>query len=125
MGQYLEQSRKFAARRIKYEDPLVRNKHINHYKQHIENKQLRERIHRLASDAKDLGLTQQQAQEHEQLDELCKTGVYEAQQQCRKFRTGEKDWSPKTILLGIRVLFWKLACNRAYGTRFKDGITQG
>jgi hypothetical protein len=25
-----------------------------------------------------------------------------------------KDWSPKTTLLGIIVLFWELACNRAY-----------
>jgi hypothetical protein len=31
-------------------------------------------------------------------------GVYEAQQQCRKFHTGEKYWSPKTALLGVRVL---------------------
>jgi hypothetical protein len=46
-----------------------------------------------------------------------KKGVYEAQQQCRKFRTEEKDWSPKTTLLGIIVLFWKLACNRAYGAK--------
>jgi hypothetical protein len=46
-----------------------------------------------------------------------KKGVYEAQQQCRKFRTGGKDWSPKTTLLGIRVLFWKLACNRSYGAK--------
>jgi hypothetical protein len=48
------------------------------------------------------------------LDALRKKGVYEAQQQCRKVRTGKKDWSPKTTILGIRVLFWKLACNRAY-----------
>jgi hypothetical protein len=48
---------------------------------------------------------------------LQKRGVYEVQQQCRKIRTGEKDWSPKTTLLGIRVLFWKLACSRAYGAK--------
>jgi hypothetical protein len=30
---------------------------------------------------------------------------------------GGKDWSPKTTILGIRVLFWKLACNRAYGAK--------
>jgi hypothetical protein len=46
-----------------------------------------------------------------------KKGVYEAQQQCRKFRAGCKYWSPNTTLLGIRVLFWKLACNRAYGAK--------
>jgi hypothetical protein len=42
-------------------------------------------------------------------------GVYESQQQCRKFRTGEKDWSPKTTLLGIRVLFLEVGmqANRA------------
>jgi hypothetical protein len=28
-----------------------------------------------------------------------------------------KEWSPKTTLLGIRVLFLKLACNRAYGAK--------
>jgi hypothetical protein len=117
MGQYLEQSRKFAARRLKYDDPRVSNKYIKHYENYIEKKQLRERSHKLASDAKELGLTQQQAQESEQLDALRKKGVYEAQQQCRKFRTGDKDWSPKTTLLGIRVLFWKLACNRAYGSK--------
>jgi hypothetical protein len=50
-------------------------------------------------------INQQQAQEYEQLDELRKKGVYKEQQKCRKFRTGGKDWSPKTTLLGIRVLF--------------------
>jgi hypothetical protein len=99
------------------DDPRVRNKYINHYEQYIENKQLRERSRKLASDAKELGLTQQQAQEYEQLDALQKKGVYEAQQHCRKFHTGEKYWSPKMTLLGIRVLFWKLACNMAYGAK--------
>jgi hypothetical protein len=28
-----------------------------------------------------------------------------------------KYWSPKTTILGIIVLFCKLACNRAYGTK--------
>jgi hypothetical protein len=88
MGQELEHSRKFAARQIKYDDPIVRNKYIKHYEQYIEKKQLQERSRKLASDAKELGLTQQQAQEYEQLDALRKKGVYEAQQQCRKFRTG-------------------------------------
>jgi hypothetical protein len=117
MGHELEQSRNFAARQLKCDDPRVRNKYINHYEQYIEKTQLRERSRKLASNAKERGITQQQAQEYEQLDTLRKKGVYEAQQQCRKFRTGEKDWSPKTTLLGIRVLFWKLACNRAYGSK--------
>jgi hypothetical protein len=105
IGQELEQSRKFAARWLKCDDPIVRNKYINHYGQYIEKKQLRERSRKLESDGKELGLTQQQAQEYEQLDALRKKGVYEAQQECRKFRTGEKDWTPKTTLLEIRVLF--------------------
>jgi hypothetical protein len=46
-----------------------------------------------------------------------KKGVYEARQQYRKFRTEEKDWSPKMTLLGIRVLFWKLECNMACGAK--------
>jgi hypothetical protein len=62
MGQDLEQSKKFAARRLKYDDPIVRNTYIKHYKQYIEKKQLRERSRKLASDAKELGLTHQQAQ---------------------------------------------------------------
>jgi hypothetical protein len=66
-----------------------------------------------------MGLTQQQAQEYAQLYALRKKGVYEAQQQCRKLRTGGKYWSPKMTLLGIRVLFWKLACNRSYGAKVK------
>jgi protein involved in sex pheromone biosynthesis len=125
MGQDLEQSRKFVARRLKCDDPRFKNKYIKHYGQYIEKKQLREWIHKVASNAKELGLTQKQAKEYEQLDALRKKEVYEAQQKCRKFRTEEKDWSPKTTLLGIRVLFWKLACNRACGAKFKDGLTQG
>jgi hypothetical protein len=117
MGQDLEQSRKFAARRLKCNNPRVRNKYIKHYGQCIEKKQLCEKSRKLASDVKEMGITHQQAQEYEQLDALRKKGIYEAQQQCRKFRTGEKDWSPNTTLLGIRVLFWKLACNRAYGAK--------
>jgi hypothetical protein len=96
MRQDLEQPRKFTARRFKYNDPRVRSKYIKHYKHYIEKKQLRERSCKLAADAKELGIIQQQAQEYEQLDALRKKGVYEAQQQCRKFRTVEKDWSPKT-----------------------------
>jgi hypothetical protein len=87
MGQDLEQPRKFASRRLKCDDPRVRNKYIKHYEQYIEKKQLRERSHNL----------------------------YKAQQKCRKFHTGEKDWKPRTTILGVRGLFWKLACNRAYG----------
>jgi hypothetical protein len=116
----LEQSRKFAARRLKCDDPRVRNKYIQHYKQYIEKKQLHERSGKLSSDAKELGLTQKQAQEYEKLDALRKKGVYEAHQQCRKFRTGGKDWCPKATLLGIRIIFWKLACNRAYGAKFQQ-----
>jgi hypothetical protein len=90
---------------------------MKHHEQYIEKKQLCERSRNLASDAKELGLTQQQEKEYEQLDALRKNRVYEAHQQCRKFCTGDKDWSPKITLLGIRVLFWKLACNRAYGAK--------
>jgi hypothetical protein len=35
MGQYLERSRKFAARRLKCDDTRVRSKHIKHYEQYI------------------------------------------------------------------------------------------
>jgi hypothetical protein len=66
----LGQSRKFAARRLKYDDPRVRNKYIKHYEQYIEKKKLRERNHKLAYDAKELGLTQQQAKEYEKLDAI-------------------------------------------------------
>jgi hypothetical protein len=75
MGQDLEQSRKFAARRLKCNDPRVRNKYIKHYKKNIEKKQLRDRSRKLASDDKELGLTQQQAQEYEQLDALQKRSL--------------------------------------------------
>jgi hypothetical protein len=95
MGKELEQYKKFSARRLKYDGPRVRNKYIYHYEQYMEKKKLRDRSRKLASDAKELGLTQQQEQEYEQLDALRKKRVYESQQQCRKFRTGEKDWSPK------------------------------
>jgi hypothetical protein len=44
MVQDLEQPRKFAARRLKCDDPRVRNKYNAHYEQYIEKKQLRERI---------------------------------------------------------------------------------
>jgi hypothetical protein len=56
------------------------NKYTKHYKQYIEKRQLHERSHKLAEDSKELGLTQQQAQEYEQLDALYTKGFYEAQQ---------------------------------------------
>jgi hypothetical protein len=62
MGQEFEQSRNFAARRIKCNGLRVRNKYIQHYEQYIEKKQLRERSRNISSDAKELSLTQQQAQ---------------------------------------------------------------
>jgi hypothetical protein len=46
----LEQPRKFAAQRLKCNNPRARNKYIKYYKQYIEKKQLRERIQRLAED---------------------------------------------------------------------------
>jgi hypothetical protein len=48
----------------------VRNKYIKHYEQYIDKKQLRERSRKLASNAKELGLTQKQAQEYDHLDAL-------------------------------------------------------
>jgi hypothetical protein len=125
MGQDLEQSRKFAARRLKCDNPRVRNKYIKHYEQYIEKKQLRERSRKLAADDKKLRLAQQQAQEYEQLDALRKKGVYEAQQPCSKLCTGGKDWSPKTTLLGIRVLLWNWHTIGHTGPRFKYGTMQG
>jgi hypothetical protein len=68
----LGQSRKFAAGRLKCDGHRVRNKYIKHYEQYIEKKQLRDRNRKLASDAKELGLTQQQEKEYEQLDALRK-----------------------------------------------------
>jgi hypothetical protein len=50
------------ARRFKCDDPKVRNRYIKHYEQYIEKKQLLDRSRKLASDAKELGLIQQQAQ---------------------------------------------------------------
>jgi hypothetical protein len=70
MGQNLEQSRKFASQWLKCDDPRVSNKCIAHYEQYLEKKQLRERNRKLAADAKELGLAQQQGQEYEQLDVL-------------------------------------------------------
>jgi hypothetical protein len=61
MGQDLEQSSKFAVRWLKCNNSRVRNKYIKHYKEYIEKKQLRERSHKLAYDAKELGTTHQQA----------------------------------------------------------------
>jgi hypothetical protein len=72
MGQDLEQSRKFAAQRLKNDDPRVRSKYIKHYEQYIEKKKLHKRSRKLASDARELGLNQQQAQEYEQLGTLRK-----------------------------------------------------
>jgi ribosomal protein S30 len=58
MGQVLEQSRKFAVRRLKNDEPRVRNKYIQHYEQYIEKKQLREMSRKLAADDKELGIKQ-------------------------------------------------------------------
>jgi hypothetical protein len=52
MGQDLEQSRKFTARWLKCDDPIVRNKYIKYCEQYVEKKKLRERIRKLAADAK-------------------------------------------------------------------------
>jgi hypothetical protein len=52
-------------------------------------------------------------------DKKVTKGVYETQHQCRKFRTGEKYWTQKTTILGVRVIFWKLPCNRAYGSKVR------
>jgi hypothetical protein len=71
MGQDLELPQKFAAQWLTCDDPIVRNKYIKHYEQYIDKKQLRERSRKLASDVKELFLTQQQAQEYEKMDALC------------------------------------------------------
>jgi hypothetical protein len=56
MGQELEQSRKFAPQRLKFDDPRVRNKYIKHYEQYIEKKQLRKMSCKLAAYDKELGI---------------------------------------------------------------------
>jgi hypothetical protein len=48
MGQDLEQPRKFAAQRLKYDDPRVMNKYFKHYDQYIKKRKLQERIRALA-----------------------------------------------------------------------------
>jgi hypothetical protein len=121
----LEQFRTFAAQQLKCDDPRVRNRYIKHYEQYIEKKHLRERSRKLASDAKELGITQQQAQEYEQLDALRKKGVYEAQQQCRKLRTREKIGHKKRHYLESESVSGSWHATGHMGPRFNDGIMQG
>jgi hypothetical protein len=114
MGQELEQSRKFAARWLKCDDPRVRNKYMQHYEQYIEKKQLRERIRKLASGAKELGLTQQKAQEYEQLDALQKkeftkhnNNAGNSVQGKRVFTKNETTWNQSTFLeVGMQQGIW-------------------
>jgi hypothetical protein len=47
---------------LKCDNPRVMNKYMKRYEQYTEKKQLHERSCKLADDAKELGLTQQQAQ---------------------------------------------------------------
>jgi hypothetical protein len=70
LGQDLERPRKFAAGRLKCDDPRVSNNYLKHYEQFIKKSQLRVRSRALAQDDHDLGLAKEQSQEYEQLDVL-------------------------------------------------------
>jgi hypothetical protein len=72
---------------------------------------------KLASADKELGLTQQQTQEYEHLDALRKKDFTKHNNNAGNYLQGKKIGHKKQQLLGIRVLFWKLACNRAYGAK--------
>jgi hypothetical protein len=114
----------------------VRNKYSTHYEQYIEKKQLRERSRKLAADVKKMGITQQQVQEYEQLHALREKGVYQAQQQCRKFRTGKKlvtknhnTGSQSTILkvsmqLGIRGQGYYMDTTVGIVTKLKEAMAR-
>jgi hypothetical protein len=102
MGQDLEQPRKFAARRLKCDDPRVRNKYIAHYEKYIENKQLRQKSRKLVAYVNELGLTQKQAREYEQLDGLRKKEstkhIHSAGNSGQEKKTGHKKpqyWEPE------------------------------
>jgi hypothetical protein len=117
MGQDLEPPSKFSAQQLKCDDPHIRNTYITHYEKFIKDKQILVRGQQLDETVQATGLTPDQAQVYEELDALGKKGVDEEQQQCRKLCTGNVDWTPKTTLLGLRVQFWKLPCNRAHGVK--------
>jgi hypothetical protein len=124
-GQELEKSRKFAAQQLKCDDPRVRNKYIQHYEQYIENKKLCERSRKLASDAKELGLTQQQAQEYEKLDEIRKKEFTKHNNNAGNSVQGKKNGHQKRHYLESESFYGSWHAIGHTGPRFNGGIMQG
>jgi hypothetical protein len=100
------------ARRLKTNDPRVTKKYIKLLDRKLREKTVYSRMDTLHETAHK-GLLPSDVIEYETLDKIITQSMYEAEQECRKIRTGKVKWSPLYQKACDRVQYWLLLKNDA------------
>jgi hypothetical protein len=86
---------KAQARRLILNDPRVVQKYMKDYKNHIKGDELLKRTQAFYDTVTaEQPLTKEQEDEWERIDEIRTKGMIESASKCRKFKTGEIEWTP-------------------------------
>jgi hypothetical protein len=95
------------ARRLKTNDPRVRNKYIKNLHEILQEKDVYcqlDKLHEIAP----TGFLPHNIIQYKHLDKIITEAMYEAERKCRKLKTGIVKWSPLYQKACDRVTYWSL-----------------
>ena len=105
------------ARKLKSDDPPSRKKFITAYTTYLSRHKLEERLYALQTRAT-LPLSQNDANELDQIFALRMRGVEEAESKCRKLRMGEVPYSDELHKASKTIELWKAIETKKKGARY-------
>ena len=106
------------ARKLKLQDPRVVQKYLDELHSYFIQHHVYKRTTALQESwIPDTPLTDAQAKEYEDIDNLREDGMLQAEQHCRKFRTGKIPWSPALQHARQTITFWVLIRRRLRGCK--------
>jgi hypothetical protein len=105
------------SRKLQCKNSAVRARFENAYTDHMITHNMRARSRIIEEASTEQRWTSTEEAERETLEKLRIEGVKQASHKRRKLCIGNIDWIPKATQLKNIVLFWRLCCHRAQGTK--------
>jgi len=118
-GHNMQRLIKPQARRLKSNNPIVRNNWIKLYKLFIKNNNLDEQLIQLESEIiPGEDMTENQQQRYNKILQLRHEGIRFADKRCRKLKMGGVPFSPEVKKAGQRIEFWKGVITKKRGAKY-------
>ena len=118
-GHNMQKLIKPQARRLKSNNPIVRNNWIKLYKLFIKNNNLDEQLIQLESEIiPGEDMTENQQQRYNKILQIRHEGIRFADKRCRKLKMGGVPFSPEVKKTGQRIEFWKGVITKKRGAKY-------